>query len=230
MTTLNPDGVAQAELHGIPVVTGDSTRQAILSMVGVSRARLVVVAEDSAEQTVEISHVVRNVTSAPVLVRSHSGCDVAELSDAGVSNLVDAARTSDNALLLAVRDLLHIARPAPPVPGSSRTWVDTTKIWRPRVPADIDCTHATELAPVLPSAEGCGDCLHSGSRWVHLRMCANCGHVGCCDSSPNRHARAHFEQTGHPMMTSMEPGDDWVYCFVDDEAIEQEPSATRLAR
>lgn len=68
---------------------------------------------------------------------------------------------------------------------------------------------------VTPSADGCEDCLAIGGRWVHLRMCQQCGHVGCCDSSPNRHATAHFNATGHPIIRSYEPGEDWFYCYPD---------------
>jgi CPA1 family monovalent cation:H+ antiporter len=81
------------------------------------------------------------------------------------------------------------------------------------------CEHLTsDLPPVVPdSSEGCSDCLAIGGRWVHLRMCLECGHVACCDSSPNRHATAHFHGTGHAVMTSREPGEHWKWCFVDEQ-------------
>jgi hypothetical protein len=69
---------------------------------------------------------------------------------------------------------------------------------------------------VVPSASGCEDCLRIGSPWVHLRECLTCGHVGCCDSSPNRHARAHAMVVGHPIVQSFEPGEDWRWCYVDE--------------
>jgi hypothetical protein len=65
---------------------------------------------------------------------------------------------------------------------------------------------------------GCPDCLAIGSSWVHLRRCTECGHVGCCDSSPNRHATKHHEETGHPVIRSIEPGEDWYWCYVDELA------------
>jgi uncharacterized UBP type Zn finger protein len=67
----------------------------------------------------------------------------------------------------------------------------------------------------LPQLEGCEECLEIGGSWVHLRMCLTCGKVGCCDSSPNRHASAHFQEEGHPLVRSAEPGEDWVWCYVD---------------
>ena len=84
------------------------------------------------------------------------------------------------------------------------------------------CTHldAVELlAPEGPVA-GCEDCLAIGGRWVHLRMCQTCGHVGCCDSSPNRHATAHFHTTAHPLVRSCEPGEEWFWCYRDEVAFE----------
>lgn len=78
------------------------------------------------------------------------------------------------------------------------------------------CTHLTEINDVEPSAAGCEDCLRIGDTWVHLRECLICGHVGCCDSSKNKHATAHFHGTEHPIVASFEPGEDWRYCYVDN--------------
>jgi hypothetical protein len=78
------------------------------------------------------------------------------------------------------------------------------------------CTHLGEIADVAPSAKGCEECLKTGGWWVHLRMCMICGHMGCCDSSPSKHATKHFHATGHPIMRSMEAGEDWGWCFVDE--------------
>jgi len=83
-----------------------------------------------------------------------------------------------------------------------------------------DCTHLDTIHDVRPSADGCEDCLKIGSGWVHLRMCTQCGHMGCCDSSPNKHASAHFHAVKHPIMASAEPGEDWLWCFVDEVAFE----------
>jgi uncharacterized UBP type Zn finger protein len=80
------------------------------------------------------------------------------------------------------------------------------------------CTHLDQVERVeLPGeVAGCEECLASGDRWVHLRMCQTCGHIGCCDSSPNKHATAHFESTGHPIVRSAEPGEDWSWCYADE--------------
>ena len=82
------------------------------------------------------------------------------------------------------------------------------------------CTHLDQISDVTPSAEGCEECLKTGSRWVHLRLCLTCGHVGCCDSSPNKHATKHFHATGHPIVQSFEPGEEWAWCYVDEVMLE----------
>jgi hypothetical protein len=79
--------------------------------------------------------------------------------------------------------------------------------------------HLTYVRPVTPHSTGCEDCLRIGSTWVHLRLCLTCGHVGCCDSSPNRHARKHFHHSGHPIIQSFEPGENWRWCFVDEREV-----------
>jgi uncharacterized UBP type Zn finger protein len=79
------------------------------------------------------------------------------------------------------------------------------------------CLHVDPIRPVVPhTTAGCEDCLRIGSAWVHLRMCLTCGHVGCCDSSPNRHARRHAYKTAHAIVRSLEPGEDWRWCFMDE--------------
>jgi len=85
------------------------------------------------------------------------------------------------------------------------------------------CGHLNLIRSVKPSAAGCEECLQTGDTWVHLRMCLVCGHVGCCDDSKNKHATKHFHATGHPLIKSMEPGESWIWCYVDEMAME--PSA-----
>ena len=85
------------------------------------------------------------------------------------------------------------------------------------------CTHLGEVRNVTPrTPRGCEECLKIDSEWVHLRLCLSCGHVGCCDDSPNRHATKHFHQTHHPIIRSFEPAEDWGWCYVD--RIEMEPA------
>lgn len=84
------------------------------------------------------------------------------------------------------------------------------------------CNHLDQVGARASSGDGCVECLATGGQWVHLRRCTQCGHVGCCDSSPNRHATAHFRATSHPLIQSFEPGEDWYYCYVDDFMFEIE--------
>lgn len=78
------------------------------------------------------------------------------------------------------------------------------------------CQHLDQVKAVTPSSEGCEDCLKVGSSWVHLRLCRSCGHVGCCDSSPMKHASAHFRSSEHPIISSFEPNEEWSFCYIDE--------------
>jgi uncharacterized UBP type Zn finger protein len=84
------------------------------------------------------------------------------------------------------------------------------------------CTHLDEvkITELPESVEGCAECLLTGEAWLHLRICLHCGQVGCCDDSPNRHARAHAHGAGHPLIRSLEPGEVWSWCFVDGLALQ----------
>ncbi len=85
----------------------------------------------------------------------------------------------------------------------------------------MNCTHAdrVQLFELPPSVDGCEECLKSGDPWLHLRICLECGKVGCCDDSPNRHSSAHARDEGHLLIRSIEPGEDWCWCFADEIGI-----------
>lgn len=78
------------------------------------------------------------------------------------------------------------------------------------------CSHLDQIQVTEPTVHVCEDCVALGDRWVHLRMCLICGYVGCCDNSKNKHATKHFHATGHPLIRSIEPGESWVWCYVDN--------------
>ena len=89
------------------------------------------------------------------------------------------------------------------------------------------CTHLNRVHDVEPrTPDGCEECLRTRSQWVHLRLCLTCGHVGCCDDSPNKHATKHFLRTQHPIIRSLEPGEDWAWCYVDEVFMEPAPKPT----
>ncbi|MGD0191745.1 MAG: UBP-type zinc finger domain-containing protein [Rhizomicrobium sp.] len=81
---------------------------------------------------------------------------------------------------------------------------------------DKQCAHTADIKDVTPSARGCEECLKIGSPWVHLRLCRTCGHVGCCDSSPLKHATKHFHRTKHPIVEGYDPPEGWAWCYVDE--------------
>ena len=83
--------------------------------------------------------------------------------------------------------------------------------------ADLRRLDEPDREPVTPGGHGCEECLQSGSDWVQLRLCMSCGHVGCCDSSPNKHATKHFHRTRHPVIRAFEPGAEWAWCYVHEQ-------------
>jgi hypothetical protein len=90
------------------------------------------------------------------------------------------------------------------------------------------CKHLDQVHDVKPGTpNGCEECLATGGRWVHLRLCLTCGHVGCCDNSPGKHATKHFHGTRHALIKSFEPGEDWGWCYVDELFIEPAPGPAR---
>jgi len=84
------------------------------------------------------------------------------------------------------------------------------------------CTHTDQINDVSPNTNGCEECLKTGGRWVHLRLCLTCGHVGCCDQSIGKHATKHFHATDHPIIQSIEPGEDWGWCYIDEVMLQFE--------
>jgi uncharacterized UBP type Zn finger protein len=82
-----------------------------------------------------------------------------------------------------------------------------------------ECTHLNEIKITETTKHVCEDCVKIGATWIHLRLCLTCGHVGCCDSSKNRHARKHYHRVEHPLIRSIEPGERWIWCYADDTAV-----------
>jgi uncharacterized UBP type Zn finger protein len=90
------------------------------------------------------------------------------------------------------------------------------------------CSHLDQVQAVQArTPAGCEECLAMGDTWVHLRECLSCGHVGCCDSSKNRHATAHFRSSEHPLVRSFQPGENWAWCYVDEVMLQPAPSAAQ---
>jgi hypothetical protein len=89
-----------------------------------------------------------------------------------------------------------------------------------------DCSHIDDIRDMTPSALGCEECLKIGSKWLHLRLCRTCGHVGCCDDSPNHHATKHFHATRHPIIEGYDPPEGWGWCYVDEVMLDLSDRAT----
>ncbi len=143
------------------------------------------------------------------------------MADAGANRVISGESVSAMKLGPAV---LHLSKLA-----SSFEGLDRTRVVRLEQIGE-GCEHVDDATAVLPSAGGCESCLRMGESWVHLRICLTCGHVGCCDSSPHKHASKHYAETGHPMMVSAEPGEAWAWCFVDQlEMRTREPVESRDA-
>lgn len=232
VTTLNPDGATEAEAAGHRVVMGDSSKSVVLELAGLERTLLLVVAEDDHEHAVQIAGVVNGLAryEVPVLACPLGGTDLVELAAVGVHRVVDPEGASRHALTRAVLHALGAdGGPLPTVllPGGSGAGGDrSSTVDMSRVvvvdpdPAAPACQHLSAVPPVLPTSLGCEECLRQGTSWVHLRVCTECGSVGCCDSSPGQHARAHGGSTGHPVITSLEDGESWAYCFPDRMTVE----------
>jgi CPA2 family monovalent cation:H+ antiporter-2 len=188
----------------------------------VPTARLVVVAEDGHEQAFRVISAARTLTTAPIVTRPLGEVDAALLAEAGADHVVDPRHVSGQVLTQAVLAVLGHTEPA----SDHRTVVDTARVVRYPWPDTGRCEHEDASRPVLARAPGCVACLRAGEDWVHLRICLKCGHVGCCDDSPNRHAREHAHTEDHPLVASAEPGETWGYCFVDDVTVPAPAGAT----
>ncbi|MGK2937594.1 MAG: cation:proton antiporter domain-containing protein [Solirubrobacteraceae bacterium] len=237
VTTLSPEGATDAHELGVPVLLGDPARIMTLNEAGIARARVVVIPDDGAERAAQVVGVVRaRDPEICVIVRARYAEDEGPLMAAGATHVVTEELAASSLLLTklfkafgrelgdALMEAKQVAQyhghPAPPrvVRSTSAAAVDTEASIEVELGAAA-CEHIGETASVVPQTAGCEQCLRLGDSWVHLRVCLTCGHVGCCDSSPNRHARAHHKHEGHHVMRSIEPGESWVHCFADDRTL-----------
>jgi CPA2 family monovalent cation:H+ antiporter-2 len=238
ITTLDPVMGRAASDAGRNVIQGDITRRVIAEQAAVADARVVVIADDSVERTHHVASVIRIMNSdAFVLAHVSTNHEAAELQAEGVVDHVvaDEGATVD-ALIGHLLGLFAVPERVVEVVTQSTLGTvpdhdgddvyglaDPDSIVVTHLDGDTEgCSHLDQIQAVRPSSTGCTECQRTGDRWVHLRVCVSCGFVGCCDSSPNRHARAHFQETGHSIMRSVEPGEDWAYCFEDRMTFELE--------
>jgi CPA2 family monovalent cation:H+ antiporter-2 len=228
ITTLSPDGAREAEAREYMVLRGDATRRTTLEAAALADARCLVVADDAPEVVARIAATARMVTPGVPVIARVSGED-ARRDALGVDELITTEEASSLGLgvhVLRRYGLADVAIAAEVdrvkrvgwtggVISAKLSAIDQRQTIDFRPAGDPACAHLSSITPVVPSAPGCEDCLRIGARWNHLRVCLSCGHVGCCDSSPNRHATAHYRQTDHPLVASGEGGENWAWCYVD---------------
>lgn len=226
ITTLDPARAAAAEADGRRVMRGDIARRLIAEEAGLAEARIVIIADDEVERVHQIGAIVASANPhASVFARSATLDEAADLLATGTfAHVVADDMASVDALIshalgeLALPERLVevvVEGAIGTLPESEVAgMLSTDMIVHPKLPDD-GCEHAEEARAVTPLTSGCAECMADGTRWVHLRVCLICGHVGCCDSSPRRHARSHHHDTGHALMASLEPGEAWAWCFED---------------
>lgn len=206
--TRSPDGASELAGRGAPVLIADYTRAGLLRDLGLASARVLVVADDDAEMTGRAVSVARTVApDLPIITRAETPDDLSHLKALGARHVL----TPRKEVATGILDLLT-------PPDVSRAQV--TQHLSEHAPVALtpeqqaQCHHALSAAgPIVPEADVCLECLALGDTWVHLRTCMTCGHVGCCDSSKNRHATQHARAQAHPVIRSAEPGETWAYCY-----------------
>lgn len=223
--TLSPEGAREAEGMGLPVLRGNYLRQHELSQAGIGRARLLVVADDDPETT---RRVVRSVQAIhpglPIVARTERWSEAPGLYGAGAVEVVADEWEGTVGLVEAVlrqlevdpesvrehRDALRAATAAGPATEGEEVRLT------PGQRGNARCSHTALARAVRVTAHECPECVAVGDSWEHLRVCMTCGHVGCCDESKNRHATRHFHTADHPIIKSLEPGEDWAWCYRDE--------------
>ncbi|MFT5141796.1 MAG: CPA2 family monovalent cation:H+ antiporter-2 [Rhodothermales bacterium] len=239
--TLSPDGANEAEALGLPVLRANYARRRTLEMAGVHRAKTLVIADDDPQMAHRVAAIARGISeTVHIVVRTRQASEIAGLHAQGVDCVIadelesivqvfgqllkDQGRSADQiaALTDEIRghDYLEVLDDDTPASSGESTPGYSRSVTPVSLAAGVGCAHTEGLSAVQPTAVGvCRDCLEAGDKWVHLRVCMTCGYVGCCDSSKNKHATAHFRDTDHPVMRSMEPGETWGWCYVDKKTL-----------
>ena len=218
------------------MLRGDYRRQHILELAGVSRARMLTIADDdtaTARATVAVARTLN--PDLRVVIRTRNIDDVHSLTVSGADIVI--AEEMEGVVRLFSEVMLEYDVPAEQIDtqesmvrsASYAALLDLPKDGRPLaslcpvkyVPtmSESVCSHLDQIRPVVPRSKVCEECVKLGDKWVHLRMCLTCGKVGCCNSSKNKHASGHYEMTKHPLMKSLEPGENWAWCYADETYI-----------
>ncbi|WP_243398118.1 cation:proton antiporter [Deinococcus koreensis] len=206
--TRSPDGASELQGRGAPVLIADYTRAGLLRELNLGAARALVIADDDAEMTERAVSVARTVAPGlSIITQAGTVAAFQGLQALGAQHVLSPRKE----IAAGILDLLT-------PPEMTRAEITRHLADHPSVTLSAEqraqCGHAALSAgPVTPEADACLECVAAGDTWVHLRVCMSCGHVGCCDSSKNRHATRHARSQGHPVIHSAEPGETWAYCY-----------------
>ena len=221
VATLSPAGALEAERAGYVTLRGDYAKHRQLLLLGIDKARMLVVADDEPSVAQRVVAVARMMNpNIRIVARVHFSAAVETLEEVGASLVVseeaEAVATIQRDVLREYhRDTAEQERAASAV----RREVTQRATMRLVTRQESACAPKGRAFEVTPESWGCQECIKQGTEWVHLRICMVCGHVGCCDSSPHKHARAHWHESQHAVMRSMEPGEEWGWCYEDDREL-----------
>ena len=222
IATLSPSGATEAEETGRLVVRGDYTKGHILDLLGLERARLLVIPDDQPQMAHRAVSVARSrYPDLAILATTTFEASVADIKEAGATEVITAEHAATK---LVVWDVLNqLGKTHDEVQGIlEKLRVRATSAERETMQLSQEqlqtskCSHTDQATVVSkPSKHVCPECVALGDSWVHLRICMSCGHVGCCDSSKNKHATKHFNDSKHAVIKSFELGETWAYCYED---------------
>jgi CPA2 family monovalent cation:H+ antiporter-2 len=235
VTTLSPEGAREAEALGLHVLRGDYGKRHVLEEAGLATAAALVVADDDLERARMVTGVARQLEpAATIIARGSHSAEAQALHAAGAHSVVSDEIESTATIAVRLLEMLAVGaersdalvgelrgaayRTAVGGTGPGRALRDRFELTS-QERQSRHCRHTGQAKAVAPGSQGCEECLRDGEQWVHLRICMSCGHVGCCDTSPHRHARAHWEESRHALMKSAEPGEDWAWCYIDEAVL-----------
>jgi CPA2 family monovalent cation:H+ antiporter-2 len=231
--TLSPEGAEAAEAEGYRVRRGDYAKPNVLARAELRRARTLLVADDDLDRTRRVVTVARQASpELEIVARVAHPAEIDTVRDAGADRVIADEAEAAGAVLAAVLGGPEASAAGGPAcrlregagAGTSEREAAMAKLL-PRYELTSTerrsprCRHTGQARAVTPGSPGCEECLALGDTWVQLRVCMSCGHVGCCDSSKNRHGRLHWQASGHAIIKSAEPGEDWAWCFVDEAVL-----------
>ncbi|WP_309570823.1 cation:proton antiporter [Deinococcus sp.] len=206
--TRSPDGASELQGRSAPVLIADYTRAGLLRELDIASASALVIADDDTEMTERAVSVARTVApELTIITQATTSAGFQGLQALGAQHILSARKE-------VVAGILDLVTP----PEITRADIARHLAEHPPLTLDgtqrAQCEHAEANAgPVTPESDVCLECVALGDTWVHLRVCMTCGHVGCCDSSKNRHATRHAQTRQHPVIRSAEPGENWAYCY-----------------